>query len=248
MTNYLGRYLQLTGQILGVLLVIVSLVWLATHLHDAGQLPEWLLRTPGSSFVAESEQSYLGWIVVAADDDAQSAAASTLLADGHWRILGRAVMLDGQTVVSAAHVMSRPDLFFYHEQLGLWPVLPIRSDLAHDLAGGHINSLTTLPALPIALRVASGVAVLAYLDDDQPVSGRVIKGLHTLALQETWGNIRYPQISVWPVRLEANLGDSGGAVFNARGELLGILVGVDIDDLTLSYMSILTPAATSEAS
>ena len=204
MTNYLGRYLQLTGQILGVLLAIVGLVWLATHLHDSQQVPEWLLRTPGNTFVAESAQSYLGWIVVAADDDTlPTTTQSTLLADDHWRVLGRAVLTDGQTVVSAAHVMSRPDLFFYHEQLGLWPVLPIRSDLAHDLAWGHINSLTSLPSLPVAERVATGEAVQAYLDDNQPVSGRVIKGPHTLALQETLGHIRYPQISVWPVRLEA---------------------------------------------
>jgi hypothetical protein len=57
----------------------------------------------------------------------------------------------------------------------------------------------------------------------------------TIKLQATWGEVKNAEMKVIAIESENTLGDSGTGVFNEWGELIGVVVGVGVEDEHVTY-------------
>ena len=65
-----------------------------------------------------------------------------------------------------------------------------------------------------------------------PVVGELEK---EISLQQAWGEVKLESLPVVELKATNRLGDSGSPLFNQAGELVGVLVGVDLHDEHTSY-------------
>jgi len=237
MQKELAQYLQITGMILGFLLVIV---WGLRWLRQRSTEEVLLDATPEASQEAvlptpDALTPRIGWIVRRPEGGAPTDSPP----------VGMAVRTGDQTVWTAAHVVAGAgDWWFYAPADGYLPLRIESTAPAHDLARGRLDDELSFPELPRAITVSTGEPVFmrGWTGDAwEMVAGTIIDPDGEITLRESWGEVRQERVPVLVVRLDNTLGDSGAPVVNARGELIGLLVAVDLDDESVSYVARVYP-------
>lgn len=214
MQKALARYLQVTGMILGSLLLIVAALVVLTRSRRERELVKY-----------DDERDRIGWIGPRS---------------GETKMTEMGVLVDGETVLTAAHVASKSGELYF-SRLGYSPVLlgEQERDQERDLVWIRVTSQPLQTIVRVAQLLESGeeVYVWIYQDEEwQKVKGTVMDTAWPIQLQQAWGEVLTSQTQAVRIKMENNLGDSGMPVWNNRGELVGVLVGVDLEDLNVSYV------------
>lgn len=166
--------------------------------------------------------------------------------DESLRLVGSAVIFDSKHLLTAAHLLNNQVgyYYFYNDVLSWQPLTDWQIYRERDLAFGTFKDFKSETKysqyLTIAsdLRLGEGLQTWVKRGQHWQPSYPVVSELsRTIALQQAWGEMQVASLSVVAVKANNRLGDSGSPVFNQAGELVGILVGVDLEDETISYLS-----------
>jgi len=215
-------YLQITGGLLGGLLLVIGCLWAFRSRALESKL--------GASTDARFQQAYtderarLGWI--GGSDGGVS--------------LGVGVLVTDKRVMSAAHVLTGAQArAFYRPGREALPLEDVAHDDGRDLAWASVEEQDGMGDVQIASEVSDGEPVYMWLYQDgdwQRETGEVSNSSAAIQLRQTWGEVVADSVEVVSVVMENNLGDSGAPVWNENGELVGILIGVDLEDVRVSYV------------
>lgn len=160
------------------------------------------------------------------------------------RFVGMAGIIDAQHIVTAAHIITDESgyYYFYNQELAWqlldnWEVYPQR-----ELAFGTFKDFESQNILgyqvPIATQLGRDEELTVWtkkqakLHVSHPVVGELEK---EISLQQAWGEVKLESLPVIELKATNRLGDSGSPLFNQAGELVGVLVGVDLHDEHTSY-------------
>ena len=254
MGKHFLRYLQITGYfLLGALLGGV-LLWLTKAMrepisHNATLTQETPWWSQAVATLPVEPSARVGWLLlsrepVPTDVTGLQFEASVLAA--HFQSLGYAVLIDESKLLTASHVWKKGEemLYFYNNDFGLREVTLFERQEARDLAWGELETAVVLEPVEIASSLESGQKVHVWqkkASRTDKVDGEILKTKKIISLQETWGETRQSQMSVIALKMKNNLGDSGSAVFDEQERLLGVIIGVDLNDLDVTYVSPVAP-------
>lgn len=163
------------------------------------------------------------------------------------RLVGAAVIFDQQHLLTAAHLLNQNGYYyFFNETLSWQPLVDWQIYRERDLAFGTLKDFKSANNYSRYLKIASTLQIGEELQtwvrrnhhwqSSQPVVSDLSK---TISLQQAWGEMQVLSLPVVAVKATNRLGDSGSPVFNQAGAIVGILVGVDLADETVSYLSLL---------
>lgn len=166
--------------------------------------------------------------------------------DEQLRLVGTAVIFDNQHLLTAAHLLNNHEgyYYFYNESLSWQPLTDWQIYRERDLAFGTFKDFKSVEKYSQYLKIASDLSLGESLQTwvkrgrQWQASYPVVSELsRMISLQQAWGEMQVASLSVVAVKASNRLGDSGSPVFNQAGELVGVLVGVDLEDETISYLS-----------
>ena len=162
-----------------------------------------------------------------------------------WQVKGGAVRWQGGMIVTANHVVSAGErLFFYNYELGWRELRVMARQEEDDIAWLQMKSKpgekwSLAPVRKWAGEVEQGLAVSVWQDKGEivrEIKGKVLEPIKQVRLQAVSGEVQNEHIEVIAVMMESNLGMSGLPVWTSDDELVGIVVGVDIDDMAVTYV------------
>ena len=255
------KYWQFTGYVLGVVLLVAGGFYIWTHWQDLYQLA---FTTPAGDVITRQtlqlekalkaqQNPRLGRVLQLKEGGAWQGKADKngqiFLTERQVRRtfehLGFGVLTETTKVLTAAHVLkgSEPK-YFYNDMVGLLALDKIEAYEASDQAIVTVENSVEMEPLPRSqdLRLDQKVHMWtnkAYIP--QRVDGEIFDLDKTVTLQDAWGDDNIQQTEVVIVQIENNLGDSGGPVFDENEALVGILVGLDLNDASLSYITRVMP-------
>lgn len=242
MGKNLAKYFQVTGYLITAMVVIVGLFWGWRHWR---QLQPFLYQRPGGwtdTEVTEVDLDvHVGWLVEEEIEDERPENGEKLSEKQRVSLVGagRAVLLDGKTVLTVAHNLQEQEKYaFYNENLGWQELGEWQIDAAHDLAQANLQESQVVTSLKLAEVIIPDEPVYMWyeLAKGGKINGNVVQPQRTIQLQRAWGEVADEDLEVVGVAMDNNLGDSGAGVFNVRGELIGLVVAVDLHDTALSYV------------
>lgn len=261
MREGLVKYLQFTGYVLGVALLLVGGFYAVTHWQE---LTELAFKTPSGETITKQtlqlekalkaqQNPRVGRIMKLKDGGAWQGKADKngqiILNERQVRRkfehLGFGVLTETTKVLTAAHVLrgSEPK-YFYNDTVGLLALNDFEVREASDQATVTVDNSVEMEPLALADDPRLDQKVHMWTNDSylpQRVDGEIFDLDKVVTLQDAWDSDNVQQIKVVIVQIENNLGDSGGPVFDEKDALVGILVGLDLNDASLSYITRVMP-------
>jgi hypothetical protein len=161
------------------------------------------------------------------------------------RRVGIGLILSSKQLVTANHVMGKQQgsYYFFNESFGWNKIDSFESVPDRDIAFGtfwdEMPQKVPNELIQFADKVEEGEEVYMWVHDGQKMQkivGKVLTTNKMIMLQQTWGEIQNVSLETIEVRAENNLGDSGSPIFNWKAEVIGIVVGVDLQDEMTTYV------------
>jgi hypothetical protein len=109
-----------------------------------------------------------------------------------------------------------------------------------DLAQMTVKAPVEAKQMALVTELVEGQRVWMLVGKGEELArleGEVVEREKVITLMTTWGEVKNERMQVAAVKMENTLGDSGSPVFSEKNELVGVLVGVDLEDETLTYVS-----------
>jgi hypothetical protein len=161
------------------------------------------------------------------------------------RRVGIGLILNSGRLVTANHVVDKEQgsYYFFNESFGWNKIDDFESVPDMDIAFGtfwdKMSQKVPNGLISFAEEVEEGETVYMWVHDGermQKIGGKILTVNKMIVLQQSWGEIQNVNLETVEVKAENTLGDSGSPVFNWKGEVIGIIVGVDLKDEMITYV------------
>jgi S1-C subfamily serine protease len=160
------------------------------------------------------------------------------------RKVGMGLVFDDSHIVTAAHVVESPgSYYFYNPGVTIVQLQSFEAYKERDLAFGTFSDRWSLKVpnnIILANEISQGEIAQMWVSGDtglKHIEGVITQKEKQISLQQAWGETQVSSLNVVEMRASNNLGDSGSPVFNQKGEVIGLVVGVDLEDLYLTYIT-----------
>lgn len=233
MNNYWWKYFQVMGKLLALVLCLALVFWMIDNRKSIWQflLGEIVEQPKNPEKIVnfdEVSDEKVGVILEKIDEKSINQ-------------VGFGLLINDQQVLIPAHILkSGKDYFFYNNVFDKREIGVKVFERQSDLAVGLLSESVAVKTLPKwAREIKLNEEVWLWINEEKTlkrVEGKIVNLAKKIKLQKPWGEISIAEINLIEVEVKSNLGDSGGAVFNQVGEVIGLLVGVDVEHENIGYI------------